>query len=320
MSTAVLEAPQIPATVLLREVDSPFDRNVYVPGASGERIWHLSTGAKLDELGSLNLRQLAWIGTQPDHPLLEQIEVTCDKPIFKATKGEGYERTGERCTATFTCARMFAPITACDDCRFAWEERERMGKCRAYWQKICRPSYRDTDKTHAGFAKAQYASLAKWVGDTSLFFYGPKRSGKTRVAMLMAKRALLRGKTVGVLYPDVLDRINPQSFTDNPVEVWGRFDVLVIDDALITAKTAKLASFLKHLIGYIMEHNRRFIITSQVGGDDYVEHIKKGGEASRVDTDTAEALMGRIREECPMGTGQQVSFAETKPAGQEEAF
>ncbi len=321
MSTAVVEQPPIAADVLIREIESPHDRSIYVPGAGGERVWHLSAGASIEELGGLNMRKLAWLGAHPDHPLLEQIEVECGKPLWRATKGEGYERTGHHCTARFFCARMWAPLTACDECREAAEERKLMDDARSYWLKICRPSYRDTDPTHPAFPVVQRALVGEWAGETSLFFYGPKRTGKTRLALFMAKKALLRGKTVGVLYSDVLDRINPQSFTENPVEVWGRFDVLVLDDALITAKTPKLASFLKHLIGYIMEHNRRVIITSQVGGDDYVEHIRKGGEASRVDTDTAEALIGRIREMCPAGSAQ-VSFAGALPKKeeQEEAF
>lgn len=312
MSTAIVEPAPIEAGVKVSEIPSPFERSIYVPNAGGERIWHLSAGADVQELGGLNMRSLAWLGTQPQHQLNERIEVVCDKPLYRATKGEGYEKTGERCTARFTCSRFFAPLTACDDCRAAWEERDRMDKARAYWQKVCRPAYRDTDRTHADFPKAQYASLSKWHGESSLFLHGPKRTGKTRVAMMMAKRALLRGYTVGVLYPDVLDRINPQSFDkENPVETWGRFDVLVLDDALLTAKTVRLAGFLKHLVGYIMEHNRRFILTSQVSGNDYVEHINRDDKASHVDSDTAEALIGRIREACP--GSQQISFALAMP-------
>lgn len=317
MSNIITEVSDIPANVKVREVESPMDSKVYVPGAGGSTVHHLSTGARIEELGGMNMRQLAQLGAEPNHPLNQMVEVECGKPIYRETK-HGYERTGQFCTERFTCTRFAAPLTACDACRAAWEEREHMDAARAYWNKICRPDYRDTDRTHAGFAKSQYSAVGKWAGETSLFFYGPKRTGKTRLAMMLAKRALVRGNSVGVLYPDVLDRINPQSFTENPVEVWGRFDVIVLDDPLITAKTAKLASFLKHLVGYIMEHKRRFIITSQVGGDDYIDHIKKGGEASRVDTDTAEALIGRIREACP--AGQQISFAEAKPQDGEQAF
>lgn len=303
------DLPDIPADVRVLEADTKYPATIYTPGAGN--LFHVG-GSPVDEVAGVNMRQLSWLLGRPTHPLMELVDVECSKPLYRPVRGGGYEPTGNHCTATIRVSRMFAAASACDSCRAAWEERERMERARYHWEKICPARYREHDQEHACFARAQWKQLQAWSGGTSLFFYGPKRTGKTHLAMMMLKRALVRGgKSVGILWPEKLERINPRFEKEDPVELWGRYDVLLLDDALITAKSAQQASFLKNLIDYLMRHGRRFIITSQVGGDDYIEHIKSNG--SRVEEDTAEALIGRIREECPAGSGQQVSFAAVLP-------
>lgn len=310
---------EIPLGCRVDDIATPIPKNIYVPGTGGNRVWSAGSLCLGSDLFELTMGQLAFLGANPTHPLTQKVDVQCGKPIWRETK-TGYEKTDRICENRFSCIRAFSTVTACDECREAWLERDRMDRMAATWRSLCPASFRDTDKTHAGFPKAQYERLRAWNGEMSLFFYGPKRTGKTRLAMMMLKRALVHGKTVGVLWPEKLDRINPRFEKEDPVEVWGRYDLLLIDDALLTAKTAQLASFLKNLVDYLMRHKRRFIITSQVNGDDYIAHINKGGESSRVDADTAEALMGRIREECSAGSDAQVSFAQAVPKQDEQPF
>lgn len=307
MSSTVAELPAVPTDCRIEEIASPFPRSEYVPGMGGARVEHVSAVRMDGDFFGLTMRQLAWLRTKPDHPLMQPVEIVCGKPLWKAVKNEGYEQTGRLCETKLTCSRLLASHVGCDECRSAWFERERMESCRSTWLRVCPQAFRETDRQHRDFPKAQHERLKEWRGETSLFFYGPTRCGKTRLAMMLLKRALLATCSIGVLWPHKLERINPRFEREDPVEVWGIYDVLLIDDALLTAKTPQLASFLKHLITHLMDSKRRFIITSQVSGDDYIEHLKKRGEASRVDTDTAEALMGRIRECCP--TEQQISFA-----------
>lgn len=234
-------------------------------------------------LGGVSLRSLAELHNNPDHPANARVCFRCS-----------------HCDTWLEGTYFFAFVTACDECRQKAEKAERMERARIYWEAICPPGLRDTDTTHAGFPKAQHVATKDYAGKESLLLFGDSRSGKTRLAMLLAKRCLVKyGMHVGVLWPEQLKAMK-KSFTPlEDIAKWGRYEVLVMDDSLLTAASdSRLTEVFKDLLDYRMRYNRVNIITSQIGSEDYEEQSGKFAEATGADKKLIEALCERVREIC----------------------
>lgn len=276
-----------------------FSRRSGVPG-----IYPLGEMEMSSELGTLTMAELAEAHNNPSHPFNEIVDAECSK----------------KCGAKFKCMRLFAAMNmvACDDCREKWFKAQRMETAKTYWEAICPPSFRETDKAHAGFPKAQYEATGTFSGTESLLLYGPSRVGKTRLAMLLLKRCLVKFNLhVGVMWPEQLKAVKKSFDTLEQIQKWGRYDVLLMDDALLTgAADDRIVDFLKDLLDYRMRYKRHQIITSQVGAADYKEQSEKWGDKiTKADEKRIDALLGRVRETCKV-----VSFAETKPKKDEIDF
>jgi DNA replication protein DnaC len=192
-----------------------------------------------------------------------------------------------------------------------------MEKAKAYWEAICPPQFRDHKKDHPKFPKAQYLATKDYLGGESLLLFGPTGSGKTSLAMWLAKRCLVRcNMHVGVLWPEQLKAVKGQREILQWVEKWGRYDLLVLDDALLTgAQDERITDALKDLLDYRMRYNRPNILSSQIGGEEYKAQADKFENVTAADLKRVDALLRRLRETCRV-----VSFAEAKPAANEESF
>ncbi len=264
-------------------------------------VVHISALSCGSDLADLTISELAHLHRHPEHPMREKVESTCS----------------QGCGTTFQCERWVSQITACDACRSKSDEEDAMARAKKHWEKICPKGFRDTDKTHAGFPKAQLAQLKDWTGTKSLFFYGPTGQGKTRLALLMLKRAMMKNHWVGVLWPDKLNSLT-QGFDTSTFDKYAAYDVLLMDDPLISAgRQSKLVDTLKNLIDVRMREQRATIITSQIGTEQEMADAKEFGEAKAADLERIKAIVRRLREDCLV-----ISFATAVPvmAEQEEAF
>jgi len=251
-------------------------------------------------MGGVSIIGLAQL-VNPDHPANEMVDTECS----------------QRCGRRFMCRKFFAPLTACDECRAKHAKDDALERAKVYWESICPAAFRDTDKNHKDFPKAQYEATREYKGKESLLLFGPSRSGKTRLAMVLLKRCLVRyGLHVGVLWPERLKSVKGMRDTLEFVEKWAKYDVLLLDDALLSgAHDERVTDCLKDTLDTRMRHNRHHIITSQIGSEDYEEAGNKFGNATKADSERIKALLARVRE-----TSRVVPFVPVEPKGNEQSF
>lgn len=204
-------------------------------------------------------------------------------------------------------------------------EDERMNACRSFWEAACPKDLRESDTKYPGdpargippFPSAIYKDLrATWTFNESLFLYGPSGSGKTKTAALLLKRALLAGKDIGFFWPEELKDAAQSRDRLKILRSLAARDVLLMDDAVLTgAQDEKVSSFLKDLVDMLMREQHHFIITSQIGGEDYEAQADKFGNLTKADKERIAALWRRIREKCRV-----VPFVQAKPAAGETMF
>lgn len=253
-------------------------------GKTADRIGELSLPDGY--LGGVSFHTLASL--RPDSEAMARVSVRC------ATCGPGCEGW------VVDVPYFFAGLTSCGPCIAAKNKEAQLQRAKAYWEEICPKEYRDTDRNHPGFPTPQYNATANWLGEDSLFLFGPSGKGKTRLAMLLLKRCLVRGsKYVGILWPEILRSVKSNQRTLEFVERWGKYDVLLADDSLLTAAgDHRITESFKDILDLRMRHQRRTIITSQIGGDDVDEQLKKFGKETKADRELAAALVRRLRETC----------------------
>lgn len=287
-------------------------------------IHHIGNVATGPTLGDLKVGELAYLHNHPEHPMRAEVEQLCNgrpNPMNPDARIPCPDKS------RFKCMAYFADFTACDNCRNAAIAHENGEKAKTYWESICPDAYLDTtedfagDKTHsppiAPFPSGLFGSLADYRGQESLFIYAPSGSAKTRCAMLLMKRCLHNNLHVGCLWPEELKHA-AHSYNDRLtlLKKYARFDLLLLDDALLTgAQDEKMASFLQDLVDMLMRSKHHFIITSQIGGDDYKEQANKSDKTTKVDHDRIDALLRRIREVCRV-----VPFITATPAAGSDAM
>jgi DNA replication protein DnaC len=254
-----------------------------------------------DEFGGASMQFFANLHRNPQDDAVAMIDVPCS----------------QECGATIRCMRIFSARTACDECRKKWEKAEALQRAKKHWEDaICPPGMRDTDREHVDFPKAQYEMLKGWAGNSSLFFFGPTGAGKTRMALLLLKRILLKSKFGGVLWPEDFESMRTSRNATAELKQYGRFDVLLLDDVLLTgAKDDRLTSWLKNLLDYMMRHNHHWIVTSQIGGPAYLEQARQFGPLGKSDEKRIEAILSRLTKQ-----SQVIPFNKAVPVAGESAF
>lgn len=243
------------------------------------RLFDLNLGA---DFGDMSVSDLAKAHNNPAHPFNEVIPTTCS-----------------RCKSPLEAPRLTVAIgVACDPCRAKAVQDDAIAKAKTYWESICPHSYRDTSTKHPDFPKAQYAATQEYAGTESLLFNGPSRAGKTRLAMVLLKRCLIRHSMhVGVLWPEVLKSVRNSREVLQMVRDWTRYQVLLMDDALLSgAADERVTDFLKDLIDSRMREGKHHIITTQIDSGEYQQHAGKFGNATNADKARIEALLARVKE------------------------
>lgn len=266
----------------------------FEPAEKKAQTMHASNLPLGGMFGETKVGELAVLGRHPEHRLMQKVIIDC--PGWPNGHGGRNECSAK---AQFECTVFFSEVTACDECVQKYLEAEKIHAYKRAWESICPEGFRDTDLNHPDFPKAQYLQLKGWSGEKSLFFIGDSRTGKSRLAMLALKRCLLSGKSVGVVWPEKLKSTNFAKDTFDLVENLSRYDVLLLDDGLLAAAGSdKVISMLKDLIDVMIRRKRRWIITSQIGGDDMQDPGGNGGNKStKADKAALEALLKRLREE-----------------------
>lgn len=261
-----------------------------------------------DQVGEIGIHDLAWLHRNPDAAAREVIDCACS-----------------HCGAPLKAMRLFSQLTGCDECREKYLEEERMNACKSRWEEACPRDLRATDPKFPGdparnipaFPAAIYKDLrATWTFNESLFLYGPSGSAKTRTAALLLKRALLAGKDIGFLWPEELKDAAQSRDRLKHLRSYAARDILLMDDAMLTgAQDEKVSSFVKELIDMLMREQHHFIITSQIGGEDYNEQADKFGNLTKADKERIAALWRRIKEKCRV-----VPFVQATAAAGEATF
>lgn len=239
---------------------------------------------------------------------------------FSSAEGQETIRIKCRhCETMIECRRIVSPFVACDPCIARVKNEQLVKMYKEYWEQdhVCPANYRNTDTKHADFPKAIWADLKakdKATPDQSYFLFGPSGTGKTRVAFLLLKAALFRGKKVGVLWPEKLEMLKSR-FDTRTMDRYAEYDTLLLDDTLLTAcLDSKLVNSVKELVDIRMRNKRPMIVTSQIGGNE-VKGGKQFGEAKAADIERVDALIRRLREACHV-----TSFAKAAPGAGESTF
>jgi hypothetical protein len=233
-------------------------------------------------LGGISLNGLAAIKSHPELPTAQLVEATCSKcgtPIGKVL-------------------RIFAGSVACDRCCQEWQEKQTTDRIKAIWHALCPQAYRDTRTDHPSFPAESWKNVCGWDGGKSLMLTGETRAGKTRTAFLLLRRALSRGMSCGVLWPEDIKELGAaRDGGAARLRAIAMVDVLLLDDGLMAASGEdRSVETLKQLIDLLIRHNRAFIITSQVGGSDMQAEAAKFGGPSGTALKRIAALAARIRE------------------------
>ncbi len=237
-------------------------------------------------------------------PLFSLATFKDDKSAFEPIAG-----ACSKCQTPLMVPRLFAAACACDPCRAAAIKTEQEAKHAEFWaqEHLCpRDSlFQETSPTHPDFPKAQFEMTKGYSGTESLLFFGVTGKGKTRLAMMLLRRCLFEHNLfVGILWPEDLKTAKGNRDRRQAVSWWGRHQVLLMDDSLMTgAQDENTADFLRDLLDYRMRHKRHQIITSQIGGQSYKEQMRKWESAGRGSVTTAdeqrvEALLRRINQLC----------------------
>lgn len=279
--------------------------------ADTSAVSHISQIQLGERFGKTLMGELGYFARHPEHKQMQMVEVECHG--YPDGRGGRIPCAGK---TRFSCMAYFSEVTACDECRTKFLENEAMRGYRKYWESLCPEGFRDTKPEHPDFPKAQLLQLKEWKGEKSLFFLGDSRTGKSRLAMLMLKRCLLLGKYVGVIWPEKLKSTSFAKDTFEMIERLSKYDVLLLDDALLAAANSdKIVSMLKDLADVMIRNKKIWIITSQLNGGDVEEQSKKKGETTRADKASIEALLNRLREE-----SQVISFVKPLVTADTEQF
>lgn len=199
------------------------------------------------------------------------------------------------CETVLRCRRIVAPFVACDPCIARIQAEERITARREHWLRICPPLFQRTDVNHREFPQAQYKEAKAIPLAKSLLLLGPSGCGKTRVAMTRMKFALLADIQVKAIWPEQLERYKGYD-SEARIEALKQFGLVLLDDPLLTAcRTPALADVLKNIIDILLRHEIAFIVTSQIGEEDFHEG-KSFGDLKQSDRERGLAIMRRIKE------------------------
>lgn len=137
---------------------------------------------------------------------------------------------------------------------------------------------------------------ARMAGDgwkTGIFFHGPKGTGKTMLAYLIAKERIRKGTpAMFVFVPELLGKYRAayhDQGMEDPSKIAKDADLLILDDIGAERATAWVAEQLMELINYRYSNRLQTIFTSNYSLQELAEHLAAGG-----DVVTGERIASRL--------------------------
>lgn len=189
-------------------------------------------------------------------------------------------------------------------CRFE-ETRRKQEKIQRLLDQAGIPPYLegktwDDYEIYSPEAKNVYRAAQKYAASSTtggLYISGPKGTGKTFLASLIAGEKLRQGiPTLFVFVPDLLDSFRKAMHDGKGDEVAGaarEADFLVLDDIGAERATAWVAEQLMALINYRYSHQMPTVITSNYQLDELSDHLS-GTMGPREERITGERICSRI--------------------------
>ncbi len=186
---------------------------------------------------------------------------------------------------------------ACDPCIARITAEQAIAAKREYWLTRCPKLYLNTDINHREFPREIYKATKDTPLDKSLLFLGPSGTCKTRVAMLRMKAALVAGLQIKFIWPEQIEQFKGYD-SERRLEGLASWGMVLLDDPLLTAcREPKLADTLKNIIDILVRHQRPFIVTSQIGEEDFMSG-NTYGDLKASDRERGLAIMRRLKEYC----------------------
>jgi len=186
--------------------------------------------------------------------------------------------------------------TVCQDCIDAYELRKRRNEMKASWEALTPSEYRNTKLNHPTFNTTAHRECQKYSLDTSLFLFGESGTCKTRAMLWRAKLAILKGYSVGILFPDEMKEHAREKYRLDTLKKLALFDWLGLDDLFSCGTNDYMADWIKDLIDRRMRQGKTTVITSQIVEFEWTDEAKKFKNYTNVEMKRIDAIWRRIRE------------------------
>jgi len=190
------------------------------------------------------------------------------------------------------CSREF-------DERFAQQDEHSGGKRLARWQEIC-GVYAQNSWRNQQFRQSMSKVREKWDGTKSLIIRGETGVAKTRCMCEALGEHYKRGENVLVLFSeDIREAASSGQARWAKLRDWSQVDLLGIDDPFFSGMASEnQIAFVKDLIDRRQRHDKKFIITTQIGGAEIAEANNKYKNTDKSSMEQVNALVRRLREQC----------------------
>ena len=155
-----------------------------------------------------------------------------------------------------------------DECRAKRIREQEIIEAKRHWEKVCPDAFRDTDRDNPAFPKAILSELVTiWrttACKTPVVIQGSPKSSKTRLALELAKFAMMQGKTVAVAWPEDLEVAQEKWERVELAKGFSKYDVLVVDEPMTAMQAGpKVAPFIKRILDIMARQGKTWIITSK---------------------------------------------------------